>query len=234
VIALLATVAVSAVVGSLHCAAMCGPLMSLYADGARWRPHLAHAAGRGAAYVSVGVLAGGVGGAIDLAGRALSVQRAAWTLGAIAVIVAGMLGIAAALGVPLRVSGGRTFQRGLIRLRARRPAARAALVGLLSAALPCGWLWAFVAVAAGTGHPLRGGAVMAVFWLGTLPMMLGLGAIAAPLLARLRARVPLVSATLLVVLGAFALVARAPLQPPSALPTTAAAVPSQPTCHGHH
>ncbi|MBE7450024.1 MAG: sulfite exporter TauE/SafE family protein [Kofleriaceae bacterium] len=42
--------------------------------------------------------------------------------------------------------------------------ARAALLGLLSAALPCGWLWAFVVVAAGTGSPVGGALVMTAFW----------------------------------------------------------------------
>ncbi|MBZ0231393.1 MAG: sulfite exporter TauE/SafE family protein, partial [Deltaproteobacteria bacterium] len=51
--ALLATVLASSLVGSLHCAAMCGPLQGLYLDaklsggaGERWRRPLAHAAGR--------------------------------------------------------------------------------------------------------------------------------------------------------------------------------------------
>ena len=237
-IALLAAVLASSVVGSLHCAAMCGPLMGLYCGpttaGPRLRPHLAHAAGRGVAYVVLGALAGVLGGAIDLAGQAVAVQRAAWLLGAAAVISTGVLALAAALGAPWKVSGGRTFQRGLVQLRRRRPVVRAALVGVLSAALPCGWLWAFVALAAGTGAPLSGVAVMAVFWLGTLPMMLGLGAVAAPALARLRRRMPVVSAALLLALGAAALFVRAPVRPLSIPAATAAAVPAEPSCHGHH
>jgi hypothetical protein len=61
------------------------------------------------------------------------------------------------------------------------------------------------------------------------------GAVAAPALARLRRRGPLLSAVLLVGLGAFALIARAPLHPPSIqVGATGVAVPSEPTCHGHH
>ena len=232
-IALAAAVLASSLAGSVHCAAMCGPLMGLYrgAGAPRWRPHLAHAGGRGLAYVGLGTVAGLVGGAVDLAGRAVEVQRAAWVLGAVAVLAVGGLSLASALGAPLRLSGGRTFRAGLVQLRRRRPVVRAALVGLLSAALPCGWLWAFVALAAGTGRALDGAAVMLAFWLGTLPVMFGLGALAAPLLDRIRRRLPIVSALLLLGLGATALVLRAPGPAPVAGATTS--VPSEPTCHHH-
>jgi sulfite exporter TauE/SafE len=233
VIELLPAVLASSLVGSVHCAAMCGPLVALaHGDGSRWRPPLAHAAGRGAAYVALGALAGGVGGALDLAGQALAVQRVAWLLGAATVLATGLVGLSAALGAPLRLSGGRTFQRGLVQIRRRRPVVRAALLGLLSAALPCGWLWAFVALAAGTAHPAAGAAVMATFWLGTLPMNLGLGVALGPLLVRLRRRLPLVSAGLLIALGCLALVLRAPVPSPPAAAT--ATVPAEPACHGHH
>jgi sulfite exporter TauE/SafE len=118
-------------------------------------------------------------------------------------------------------------------MRKRRPVVRAALLGVLSAALPCGWLWAFVALAAGTAHPLAGAAVMATFWLGTLPMNLGLGVAMAPLLVRLRRRLPLVSAGLLIAFGCVALVVRAPV-PAAATAATSTTVPAEPSCHGNH
>jgi sulfite exporter TauE/SafE len=237
---LLLPVIAASVAGSVHCAAMCGPLMALYQDGApRWRLHLVHAAGRGAAYVTLGLLAGLVGGAVDLAGHALAVQRVAWLLGAAAVIGVGGFGLATALGLRAgELSGSRTFRQGLVRIRRKKPALRAALVGLLSAALPCGWLWAFVALAAAAASPAGGAAVMLAFWLGTLPMMLGLATLLAPVLRRLRERMPVISSIVLIGLGATALWMRAPLA--SAYVTapaatgTATAVPTEPTCHGHH
>lgn len=65
----------------------------------------------------------------------------------------------------------------LRRLMDRPPVVRAAATGLFTTLLPCGWLYAFVVTAAGTGSgtPLHGAALMAVFWLGTLPMMLTVG-----------------------------------------------------------
>jgi hypothetical protein len=63
-------------------------------------------------------------------------------------------------------------------------------------------------------------------------MSLGVGALLAPVLSRLRRRLPLVSAGLLVALGAFALAVRAPVAAPVA--PAAATVPAEPACHGHH
>jgi sulfite exporter TauE/SafE len=236
--ALLATVLASSVVGSLHCAAMCGPLQSLYLDrsltgGERWRRPLAHAGGRLAAYVSLGAVAGAVGAAVDLAGAAADVQRAAMIVAGVLLVAWGAVALASALGAPVPSLRPRAFNRGLVTIRRRRPAVRAALIGLLSAALPCGWLWAFVVVAAGTGSLPGGALVMATFWLGTVPMMVGLGAFAAPVIRQLGARLPFVTAAALVAVGVMALHARVPLVRGAAVGADAGTgVPTEPACHG--
>jgi sulfite exporter TauE/SafE len=74
-------------------------------------------------------------------------------------------------------------------------------MGTLTGLLPCGWLWAFVITAGGTGHPLSGAAVMAAFWIGTVPAMVGLLAFAGPVIAGIRARMPVVTAMVLIALG---------------------------------
>jgi sulfite exporter TauE/SafE len=93
------------------------------------------------------------------------------------------------------------FGSALRRTRSLPAWARSGALGLLSALLPCGWLWAFVATAAGTGRPASGAAVMAVFWLGTLPVLVSLGAAAARFGGPLRRRLPVLSATVVLVLG---------------------------------
>ena len=103
-IALLASVLGASVVGSLHCAAMCGPLQALYLDPghgrlARWHGALAHAGGRLGAYVTLGAIAGGVGAMVDLAGDLAAVQRVAMIVAGLAVISWGALALAAALGL---------------------------------------------------------------------------------------------------------------------------------------
>lgn len=239
-IALLGSVAAASVVGSLHCAAMCGPLQALYLDpghraSARWRGALAHAGGRLAAYAGLGVLAGSVGAAVDLAGRAAAVQRVAMIVAGAAVIAWGALALAAALGVGVPRLRPRAWNRAVVQIRRRRPGARAALLGLLSAALPCGWLWAFVMVAAGTGSPLGGVAVMGAFWLGTVPMMVGVGTAATAVVRRIGPRLPLVTALVLITVGVVSLAARVPVLHAGVAPAAAGAqVPSAPACHGAH
>ena len=249
-----AVLAVS-LLGSLHCVAMCGPLVALHhgsgaARGDRRRKIALHQLGRATGYAGLGALAGGVGGLIDVAGAALAVQRAAMLLSAAALALwAGALATSALRSARRRRSAERSeqtsgradhrapsssraaasahlFQRGLVQLRARPPARRAFGLGLLHAILPCGWLWAFVALAAGTGSPLLGATTMLVFWLGGLPALLGVAVLAAPLLARLRPRWPLVTAALVLGLAGAALLLRLPLiSPDSAAPGAA------PACH---
>ena len=96
----LGAVTATSVAGSLHCAAMCGPLVGLYRDPhasgrAAYAQHAAYALGRGSAYVGLGVLAGAVGGAVDVAGRMFDVQRIAWMIAAAAMITWGLVTLAA-------------------------------------------------------------------------------------------------------------------------------------------
>jgi sulfite exporter TauE/SafE len=196
--ALFAGVVVASLAGSLHCLAMCGPLAGVH--GARLAA--VHSLGRLVTYVILGALAGGLGHALDLAGELAAIQR-------IAIVVAGVVLVAWAtvqLGVALgwwrtRASGGTAFRAGLVAIRRRRPAARAWLAGALVGLLPCGWLWAFVVAAAGTGSPLTGAAVMVAFWIGSLPAMIGALTVLAPALGWLRARMPIVTALALLALG---------------------------------
>ena len=72
---------------------------------------------------------------------------------------------------------------------------------MLTGLIPCGWLWAFVIAAAGTGSVIAGAITMFAFWIGTVPAMVGLLRVTGPLLARVRARMPAVTAVALIVVG---------------------------------
>jgi uncharacterized protein len=218
-------VLIASLVGSLHCIAMCGPLAALHHGGSaaqRWRGVMLHQLGRMIGYSVLGALAGAAGKVVDLAGAALAVQRAAMVAAIAALAIwSGALALAAlrrfrgsAVAPVASVTPAATaslFGRGLVQLRTRRPARRALGLGLLNALLPCGWLWAFVTLAASTASPLTGAVTMIVFWLGTLPALLGVAAVAAPLLVRLRPRWPLVTAGLVLSLAGAALLLRMPL-----------------------
>jgi sulfite exporter TauE/SafE len=95
----------------------------------------------------------------------------------------------------------RALGGALLAMRDRPPTVRAALTGLLTTLLPCGWLYAFAATAAGSGSVAGGALVMAVFWAGTVPMMLGVGLGAQRLLSPVARRLPVVGAVAVLVLG---------------------------------
>jgi sulfite exporter TauE/SafE len=100
------------------------------------------------------------------------------------------------------------LRRGLRRAVSRPPIERAAAIGLLTGLLPCGWLYAFVIAAGGMGDPLLGAAAMSVFWSGTLPVMVALGAGVQGLLGPLRRHAPALTASMMVVVGAFTVLGR--------------------------
>ena len=115
---------------------------------------LVHALGRLATYVALGAVAGAIGSAIDLAGHLGGVQRVATIVAGVAILAWGACARSRsrAAGVAPRPRGGRAFARGARPDPRRGAAARARwLVGVLTGLLPCGWLWAFVVAAGGTG-----------------------------------------------------------------------------------
>lgn len=225
---------VASLAGSPHCAAMCGPFVAFAAaesgsEGGRprRRPALAaYHAGRLAAYLSLGVTAGALGAGVDRLGALAGVARGA-------ALVAGLLMVAWGLDTILVVSGRRLglfhapapLQRALTavvgRVQGLPGHARAGLTGLATALLPCGWLYAFVAAAGGTASPARAALVMAVFWTGTLPVMVTLGAGVRRFAGPLRTRLPLVTASAVVVIGLLTIAGR--LQRPEATRPSAAA-----------
>ncbi len=76
-------------------------------------------------------------------------------------------------------------------------------VGLLTALLPCGWLYLFALLAAGTGSIATGALVMVSFWIGSVPLLVGLVAGTRMLGGRVGRMVPLATSILLVAAGAY-------------------------------
>jgi hypothetical protein len=205
--------------GSLHCVGMCGGFVAFYsgADGSggirRLLSHTAYSGGRLIAYAILGLAAGAIGAALDVAGSLAGVQRVAAVAAGVVMIVWGVLALLQVRGVRVFRHGSGSviagwLRRGISLVGDRPPVVRAAAVGLLSGVLPCGWLWAFVVTAAGTGSALAGVAVMAAFWAGTVPALLALGLGAQLMAVPLRKHIPAVTALILVALGLYAIVGR--------------------------
>ncbi len=206
-LALAGTVFVASLAGSLHCAGMCGGLVAFAAAGGRGAPvHLAYHGGRLLSYAALGLASGAFGAAVDLGGSAVGVKQGA-------AVLAGGLMVAFGVVVLLRWRGVRVphppapafvrdgFGRLMKRTQAQPPVMRAATIGLLTAFLPCGWLYAFVVTAAGTASPWLGALAMTAFWAGTVPVLAALGVGVQKLAGPLRRHLPVATALALVVVG---------------------------------
>lgn len=236
----LLAVFLASVLGSVHCVAMCGGFATVAAGPGR-SSTAAYQGGRLLGYLGLGVAAGLVGASLDLAGDALlGLHRAAALLTGAALVVMALASLwprrAAPVGVePLvtlsrpRKSGSPWSRRWLVDALRRGGPTGAALVGLGSALLPCGWLWGYVLVAAASGAALSGAAVMLAFWAGGLPALLSVSAAAAWLRPRLGRHAPRLVAVIMLALGGLALAGK--LGP---APTPVAADPASsepPPCH---
>ncbi len=184
--------------GGLHCIGMCGGIAASLAGArsgrANVRAQLAYNLGRIASYALAGALAGGLG---------LSVLSLLGPVGVTALrVLAGLFLVAAGLYLSgwwmgmLRVEqlGSRVWRRIAPLARRLGPLDRpwnAVALGALWGWLPCGLVYAALAGAVSAGGVIEGARWMACFGLGTLPVMLGGGALAnalTSLVARGRAR----------------------------------------------
>jgi sulfite exporter TauE/SafE len=223
----------ASLLGSVHCAAMCGPFVLFYSSDLpgpvrpSLRVHGAYNLGRLVSYVALGLAGGAVGAQLDRAGALAGVSRAAAIIAGTLMVAWSGATILALRGVRVGLPGGTPRWHALLArwtgaLRQRSAVVRAGAVGLMTALLPCGWLYAFVATAVGTGSPVRGALAMLVFWSGTLPVMISLGLGLQRAAGPLRSRLPAITAAAVMVLGLLSITGR--LAPPPAAASPAAHV----------
>ncbi len=175
--------------GSVHCIGMCGGIMGALTVGAPRGERarmigyaLAYNLGRITSYGIAGAIAGFIGTRFF---GLISSTHAHW----IALVAAG--GFMIALGLyligwtrllaPVERAGGVLWRRVepvARRLLPVRSLGHALGLGLLWGWLPCGLVYSALVLALASGDPLLGGLFMVAFGLGTLPMVLTLGAAA--------------------------------------------------------
>jgi sulfite exporter TauE/SafE len=177
---------------------------------------MAYSVGRLISYVTVGALFGGLGFALNQSLAFSSWQQTATMVSGVLMVLVGAVALARQFGVqiklprvagPLEKSLGAAIRFG----RQLSPIRRAALIGLASSLMPCGWLYVFALAAAGTASPIWGGLVMASFWAGTVPIMAALGLGWGRLSGRFQAKVPLVMAIMVILIGVFTIAYRSPV-----------------------
>jgi sulfite exporter TauE/SafE len=160
-------------VGSLHCAIMCGPLtlavpVTGQSRGAILRSRLVYHLGRLIAYILLGALFGLLGKSLLLAGfqQWLSITAGLAMLGFL------LLGWAG-LKSPMWKSS--AWLKAVFRKFIQRRSYLALLIlGAANGLLPCGLVYMAATASAAWGSVLQSMFYMVLFGLGTLPMMLGI------------------------------------------------------------
>lgn len=202
-------------VTSLHCVSMCGPMVVGYAlKGTEGKslahkvvPNLAYQGAKITSYILVGLLLGTIGSAFNLDALRPYVMFVA---GAFMVIIA--LGMTGRFPWAARLTPAPPKFLITALSRTRRKAnedakeghsslATPVTLGLLTGLFPCAPLMSAQLTAAASGSALNGALVMFAFGLGTAPLMLGFGTASSLLPARLKERVMLLLAVVVLVFG---------------------------------
>lgn len=192
-------------VGSAHCAGMCGPIaLALPLRSDSWTRRIAggllYNTGRISTYILLGAIFGLLGKGLQMAGFQL------W-----ASVIVGSLMIAFVV-IPLLFkqlpSAGNVFEGYSVRLmggfrKLFRNSSYPSLfgIGLLNGILPCGLVYVAVAGALNTGEVYQGMLYMALFGAGTIPVMFAVSMAGTMISLNLRVFINRLSPYVIVVLG---------------------------------
>jgi len=197
---------ITGVLTSIHCIGMCGGINLSQSVCAfeeekvkftsRLKPGLAYNLGRVLSYTVIGGIVGGIGSII-----AISDNFKGWVVlfaGAFMILFGlNMLGIFPFLS---RITP-RLPKRFVSLINSKKSGKGPFVVGLLNGFMPCGPLQSMQIYALGTGSIISGALSMFAFSLGTVPLMLGLGAVSAAFSRRFNSKLLKISAMLVLLLG---------------------------------
>lgn len=199
---------VGGLLGSSHCVGMCGGFALLLGAGtsgirANLGRQLLYSAGRISTYAIIGSAVGYAG--VRLAGLASPLVNVQAILSLVAGLLLVLQGLHSAGFLPLgRVVGtgtGCAFTGSLGQLLRSRGAAAAFLAGVFTGLLPCGLVYAYLALATSAGGLWQGWLTMVCFGLGTVPLMVLAGSGGSLLSIASRRRVLRVAAICVIVTG---------------------------------
>jgi hypothetical protein len=189
---------------------MCGGFVLFYScnyERSAWPGHIAYQLGRLVSYAFLGAVGGAVGSTLDRSASLIGLQKTTLILTASLLILWGFKILIFGQGVTEKLEGRWAERLKSILARALKPGEntnwtlRASIIGALTGFLPCGLLWVYVLLAAATGDVAQGTIVMALFWLGTTPILVAVGSASKLLMNRYRQFVPKIIAVLLILAG---------------------------------
>lgn len=200
-ISLIGAAFVAGLVGSPHCVGMCGTL-AVAASGTA-REATAWNLGRMLTYAVLGAVAGAVGQSIPGPG---------WVLPAVAAVFLGWFAWRLAGFSTPKSMEWPAFTRLTAKVASRHGVGPRLAFGMLTGLLPCGLVYAALALPLSSGDPVAGSATMAAFGLGTAPILVVAGAGLRRVVARSLLARRILAATVLLI-GLFSLVNRANRDP---------------------
>jgi sulfite exporter TauE/SafE len=200
---------VGGLLGSSHCIGMCGPLalalgMSESQVTANLRRQLVFSVGRICTYGFAGALAAFAGlWLTQWSWLAVGVQGTLALVGGVALVLLGLTtaGISPRTGLGWLAPQSCSAAVWLKTLLISPKLASAFLAGVFTGFIPCGLVYAFLAMAAGTGDVVRGWLVMVTFGAGTVPLLVVTGCGGSLLSISGRARVLKIAAWCVVITG---------------------------------
>jgi sulfite exporter TauE/SafE len=200
---------IGGLLGSSHCIGMCGPLalalgMPESRVTANLRRQLVFSVGRICTYGFAGALAAFAGLWLSQwSWLAVDVQAALAIVGGVALVLLGLTtaGILPRMGLDWLAPQSCSAAVWLKTLLTSPKLPSAFLAGVFTGFIPCGLVYAFLAMAAGTGDVVRGWLVMVTFGAGTVPLLVITGCGGSVLSITSRARVLRVAAWCVVITG---------------------------------
>ena len=218
--------------GSAHCVGMCGPLAILAGTHgqqsglkAQWHQIAGYHFGRLVAYSLLGAIFGWFGQLVDVGGSFVGITRfTAYAAGALMVVMGGA-SLLRQSGVQIAVPNlaqplSRLIQRGFRSVSRLDPGWKALAIGGLTSLMPCGWLYVFLVTATGVADPIWSALTMAVFWAGTVPLLLVVVLGVNTAMQRLPIPLSTITAVLAILIGLLTLTGRAQVVLDRQLPVT--------------
>lgn len=194
--------------GSAHCVGMCGGLAALVGIPACSKQtalvrQLIYSAGRIFTYSFLGMITGYVGTRIAISSSDLAGAQRWFSISAGVIMI--MIGFSTLGWMRLRFTLPGAFERSFVTLFRQflggESHSTIFLAGVLNGFLPCGLVYAFLALALASSGPIQGSLLMAVFGLGTVPAMTVVGCGSSFVSHHLRSRIYRVAACLVILTG---------------------------------
>lgn len=173
---------IGGLLGSSHCVGMCGGFVLSIGAGSssvsqNLTRQLIYSFGRITTYMFLGAVVGFAGTKLkDYASDMINVSALLSVIAGVLLVIQGIHGLGFSPWKTAMQQNQPCLMGGLLKSYLLSPkSADMVAAGILTGFLPCGLVYAFLALASASGHVLQGALIMGLFGLGTVPLLLATG-----------------------------------------------------------